>query len=333
MNNLQLHIGLGNYDRHHALVDGRIQISGVDAEYETHQIITEVFEGMVRERKYDIAELGLSYFLRTMDLDDPPFLAIPVFPVRLFRHSAIYINTKAGINRPEDLSGKTIGEFAMYGHDAGVWPKGILFDDFGVRPEQCRWIIGGLDWPMKPVDFVPQIHPSKIDIKTTPKGTDLGSLLERGEIDALISADVPKCFLEKSPKVGRLFPDFQAVERDYFQRTGIFPAMHTVVVCKELTRTQPEALRSVYQGFCEAKEEAHQQYLKGAIFNNIATMVPWFSKLIDEDTELLGKDWWPYGLQANRKMIDTFLRYHFEQGLSKRQMTCEEIFVPEFLET
>ena len=139
MENVQLRIGFGKYDRHQGLVDGSTKIQGVDAQYETHQIITEVFERMVRQRIYDIGELGLSYFLRTLDLDDPPFLAIPVFPVRVFRHSAIYINTDSGITKPEDLAGKTIGEFAMYGHDAGVWPKGILSDDFGLKPEQCRW--------------------------------------------------------------------------------------------------------------------------------------------------------------------------------------------------
>lgn len=142
---------------------------------------------MIRERKYDVSELGLSYFLRTFESDDPPFLAIPVFPNRCFRHSAIYINVASGIRNPEDLAGKTIGELAMYGHDAGVWPKGILSDEFGVRPEECRWIIGGLDWPLKPVDFVPKPHPANVIVEQAPEGTDLGDLLKRGEIDALIS--------------------------------------------------------------------------------------------------------------------------------------------------
>lgn len=127
MDHVQLRIGFGNYDRHRGLVDGSIKISGVDAQYETRQIITEIFEGVVR-RLYDVGELGLSYFLRTMEVDDPPFLAIPVFPVRVFRPSAIYINTRSGITEPEDLAGKTVGEFAMYSHDAGVWPQGILAD-------------------------------------------------------------------------------------------------------------------------------------------------------------------------------------------------------------
>jgi hypothetical protein len=146
MSNLKLNVAFGDYDRTRPLADGTVKIEGVDASFHSNRIVTEVFAGMIRDRAYDISELGLSYFLRTMDFDDPPFLALPIFPVRCFRHSAIYINVDSGIETPADLGGKTIGEFAMYGHDAGVWPKGILSDDFGVKPEKCRWIIGRLDW-------------------------------------------------------------------------------------------------------------------------------------------------------------------------------------------
>ena len=333
MSNPKLQIAFGEYDRTRVLADGTVKIDGVDASFHSNRIVTEVFAGMIRDRAYDVCELGMSYFLRTMDFDDPPFIAIPVFPNRCFRHSAIYINVDSGIQRPEDLSGKTIGEFAMYGHDAGVWPKGILSDDYGVTPDQVRWIVGSLDWPLKPIDFVPQPHPAGIEVKSAPQGTDLGEMLEAGEIDALISADVPKCVLDKSPKVARLFDDYESTERAYYLRTGIFPIMHTVVVRKELASTHPEILQAVYKGFCDAKDAVKEQYTKGMIFNNMATMMPWFSKLVDEDRSLLGDDWWPYGLKANRKAVDTFLRYHFEQGLSKRRLTCEDIFVPELIET
>ena len=332
MSDPKLKIAFGEYDRTRVLADGTVKIEGVDASFHTNPIVTEFFAGMIRDRAYDVAELGMSYFLRTMDFDDPPFIAIPVFPNRCFRHSAIYINVDSGIKRPEDLAGKTVGEFAMYGHDAGVWPKGILSDDFGVTPNQCRWIVGSLDWPLKPIDFVPQPHPADTEVTYAPQGTDLGKMLEEGEIDALIAADVPKCMLEKSPKVARLFPDYRTTEREYYQRTGIFPIMHTVVVRKELA-SNPEIPQALYKGFCDAKDSVEEQYTKGMIFNNMATMIPWFSKLIDEDRSLMGEDWWPYGLDANRKAVDAFLRYHFEQGLSKRRLTCEDIFLPELLGT
>ena len=328
-----LQIAFGEYDRTRVLADGTVKIAGVDARFHCNPIVTEVFAGMVRDRAYDVSELGLSYFLRTMDFDEPPFLALPVFPNRCFRHSAIYVNVASGIEQPADLASKTIGELALYGHDAGVWPKGIFSDDYGVNLDQCRWLIGGLDWPLKPIDFVPQPHPAGVSVTQATPGTDLGQLLEDGEIDALISADVPKCVLEKSPKVKRLFPDYEAVERDYYRRTGIFPIMHTVVVRRELAAEHPEIVRAVYQGFCDAKDAVQKQYKQGLIFNNMATMLPWFSQLVEQDRDLLGDDWWPYGMAANRQAVDTFLRYHYEQGLSKRRLTCEDIFVPELLGT
>ncbi len=332
MSNPKLQIAFGEYDRTHVLADGTVKIEGVDTSFHSNRIVTEVFAGMIRDRAYDVSELGMSYFLRTMDFDDSPFVAIPVFPNRCFRHSAIYINVNSGIRKPEDLVGKTVGEFAMYGHDAGVWPKGILADDYGVTPDQCRWIVGRLDWPLNPVDFVPQPHPAGIDIKDIPDA-DLGKMLEEGQIDALISADVPKCFLDKSPNVARLFDDYELIERAYFQRTGIFPIMHTVAVRKELASKHPEIIRAVYKGFSDAKKAIEEKYVKGMIFNNMDIMIPWCSKVIDENRRLMGEDWWPYGLEANRKAVDTFLRYHFEQGLSKRRMTCEDIFTPELMNT
>ncbi len=333
MTDLKLDIAFWDYDRTQALADGTVKIDGVDAGFHSARIVTEIFERMIRQRDFDVSELGMTYFLRTMDFDAPPFIAIPVFPNRCFRHSAIYVHTAAGIKRPEDLAGKTVGELAVYGHDAGVMPKGILSDDYGVTPDQCRWIVGGLDWPLKPVDFIPHPHPANVEVTSAPQGSDLGEMLEAGEIDALISADVPKCVLEKSPMVGRLFNDYEATERAYFQRTGIFPIMHTVVVSRKLASEHPEIVKVVYKGFCDAKDVVTERYKKGMIFNNMATMVPWFSKLIDADRSLLGEDWWPYGVEANRKAVDTYLRYHFEQGLSKRRLTCEDIFVPELLGT
>ena len=333
MNEVKLNIAFWNYDRTRALADGCVKIDGVDASFHSSRIVTEIFEQMIRQRSFDVSELGMTYFLRTMDFDDPPFVAIPVFPNRCFRHSAIYINKASGIKRPEDLAGKTIGELAVYGHDAGVMPKGILSDEYGLTPDQCRWIVGGIDFPMEPVDFIPQPHPAAVEVTSAAKGADLGEMLETGEIDALISADVPKCVLEKSPRVGRLFEDYEATERAYFRRTGIFPIMHTVVVRKELAAEHPEIVKAVYDGFCDAKQVMAEQYTKGMTFNNMATMLPWFSKLVDEDRSLLGEDWWPYGLSANRKAVDAVLRYHYEQGLTKRRLTCEDIFLPELLGT
>ncbi len=330
----KLDIAFWNYDRTKLLADGSIKIEGVDASFHGARIVPEIFEAMVRQRAYDVSELGMTYFLRTFDDEGrSPFVAIPVFPVRSFRHGAIYVNKASGIRRPQDLAGKRIGELALYGHDAGVMPKGILSDEFGVRPEQSRWIVGGIDFPMNPIDFVPHPVPNGVEVEWAGKDVDLGGMLEAGEIDALISADIPKAVLDGSPRVGRLFEDYEAVERDYFRRTGIFPIMHTVVVTRELADKRPDLVQAVYRGFCAAKDQMQEQYVKGMTFNNMTVMLPWLTKLIGDDRELLGNDWWPYGIEHNRAAIDAVLRYHHEQGLTRKRFAIEEVFVPSLLGT
>ena len=333
MSNERLDIAFWNYDRTRALADGSVRIDGVDATFHSGRIVTEIFEAMITERKYDVSELGMTYFLRTIEDRDPPYLALPVFPVRSFRHGAIYINKASGITRPEDLNGKTIGELAVYGHDAGTMPKGMLSDEHGFRPETCRWIVGGIDFPIRPVTYIPQSHPDDVEVVRAPDGADLGKMLEAGEIDALISADIPECVLRKSPKVGRLFEDYETVERDYYRRTGIFPIMHTVVVKAELVRNHPEIVDALYRGFCDAKQVQVDQLVKGMTFNNMQTMIPWLTPLIGANREVLGDDWWPYGIAANRAALDAVLRYHHEQGLTKRRFRIEDIFAPSLLGT
>ncbi|MFD0561581.1 hypothetical protein ACFQ2M_05775 [Kitasatospora saccharophila] len=218
----ELSVGVYAYEHTQALFDGRVGVDGVDAVFETAPLVSDVFR-RATEGHYDVAEFGLTYFLRTFDLDDPPFLALPVLPNRNFRHSAIFVNTASGIEGPQDLAGRTVGEFALYGHDAGIWPKGILADEYGVTPDQCRWVIGGTNHPLPAFDWVPQPVPDGVDVRRAEDGRTLGAMLESGEIDALISVDVPQAVLDGSPRVARLFPDYEAVERDYYRRTGIFP--------------------------------------------------------------------------------------------------------------
>ena len=261
-----------------------------------------------------------------------PFLAIAVFPVSSFRHSAIYVNKTKGNERPEDLNGKTIGELALYGHDAGVMPKGVLSDEFGFDPHTCHWVIGGIDFPINPNDWLPKPVPRGVEVKYARGDDDLGEMLEAGKIDALIAADTPKCVLEKRPTVGRLFEDYEAIERDHYRRTGIFPIMHLVAIKKDLAG-QIELTRAVYKGFCEAKGAAADQLVKGMTFNNMTVMIPWLSNLISRDRDLLGDDRWPYGVKANRKSLNAYLRYYHEQGLSKRRFAIGEFFVPSLLET
>jgi hypothetical protein len=333
MSNLNLDIGFHGYEHVRPLIDGTVKIDGVDPTFHTARVVSDIFERMVRHREFGVSELGLTFLLRTMDFDDPPFVALPVFLARQFRHSMIFVNTASGIETPRDLAGKTIGEFATYGHDAGVTAKGALSDDYGVTPNQSRWVIGGFDWPMTPFDFVPQPHPIDVDVTRAPADEALGPMLDAGELDALITADVPQCVIDGSPNVKRLFPDYQSVEREYYRRTGIFPIMHTVVMPRELVDRTPGLAASVYHAFCEAKGVAMEEYRVGRIFNHMDVPIPWLSTLFDHDREVFGDDWWPYGSSANRTAIDAFFRWHYEQGLSKRHMTIEDVFVPELLDT
>jgi hypothetical protein len=333
MSDRKLDIAFWNYDRTRALMDTSVKIHGIDAHFHTARIVPQIFEAMIRQRAYDVSELGFTYFLRVIDQGEQPFVAIPVFPNRAFRHSAIYINKNSGIARPGDLNGKRVGELAVYSHDAGIMAKGMLADEFGFQPETCRWIVGGINFPMDPIDFIPQPHPANVSVETAAKGVDLGDLLERGEIDALISADIPRCVLEGSTNVGPLFDDHVSVERDYYRRTGVFPIMHTVVVTHELAEQEPELVKSIYHGFCQAKDAMAEQLVRGMTFNSMAVMVPWLPALIAADRALLGKDWWPYGMKANAAAIDAVLRYHHEQGITKRRFTAEDVFVPYLLDT
>ena len=239
-----LRLATFRYEHTEALFDGTVSIDGVDATLETAPIVTDIFRRMVHDRDLDVAELGLTYYLRTLDQTNPPFLALPIFPNRNFRHSAIFVNTASGIRTPRDLIGRTIGEFALYGHDAGVWPKGILADEWGVSPEQCRWVIGGTNAPLPALDWIPQPVPAGVDVRHAEDGQTLGAMLEDGSIDALISVDVPDAILAGSPRVARLFPDYEQVERDYYRRTGIFPPMHIVAMRRELA-VEPGPARAV----------------------------------------------------------------------------------------
>lgn len=333
MSDKQLDIAFWDYDRTRPLVDGSVRIDGVEPRYHSARIVTEIFEGMIRGR-HDVSELGMTYYLRTLDEQGrSPFVALPIFLGRCFRHSAIYVNRGSGIERPQDLAGKRIGELALYGHDAGVMAKGILCDEFGWRPEQSRWIIGGIDFPMEPIDFVDRTVPPGVEVEWAGKDVDLGKLLEGGAIDALFSADVPKAVLDGSPKVGPLFADHAARERDYFARTGIFPIMHTVAVRRELAEDHPKIVQALYRGFCEAKDQTRERLLKMMTFNSMDTMVPWLTALLDANRSLMGEDWWPYGINANRAALDAVLRYHHEQGLTRRRYAIEEVFWPGLLET
>jgi len=327
-----LTVGCFPYDTTRALFDKTVSTDGIDVTMRTGATLPELFDRLIREEEFDVGELGLTFCLRLLETG-LPYVALPVFPNRVFRHSCIFVNAHSGITEPRDLAGRTIGEFGVYGQDSGVWAKGILMDEYGFRPEESRWVIGGLEHPTPPFDFIPHPHPAEVDVRAAPPGKTLGAMLDAGEIDALFSANVPQCVLDGSANVVRLFPDFEPLERDYYRRTGIFPMMHTVVIRRSLLRERPGLADTVFRAFSRAKDAAAERYRRHRRLYQVQTMVPWMNALVDRNGEEFPEDWWPYGIAANRVALDTFLRYHHEQGLSSRQWRIEDVFAAESLDT
>jgi 4,5-dihydroxyphthalate decarboxylase len=301
------------YDTTQALFDR------TDVEVTTAATLPEIFERVAGGREFDVGELGLTFYLRLLE-SGLPYVALPIFPNRVFRHSCVFVTTRSGITGPGDLVGRTIGEFGTYGQDSGVWAKGILSDEYGFEPAANKWVIGGIDRPSAPFGFIPHPHPD--DVSVVPADRALGDLLATGEIDALFSANVPQCVLDGNPDVARLFPDFEPLERDYHRRTGIFPIMHAVVIRRELL----DQAADVYRLFSEAATSAADRYRRDRRLYQVPTMVPWMNALVERNESQFGEDWWPYGISANRAVLETYLRYHYEQGLSSRLWAVEEVF-------
>ncbi|HXQ51600.1 MAG TPA: hypothetical protein VN802_10945 [Stellaceae bacterium] len=332
MANLKLTLACWNYDRTRALMDGSVRAEGIDLTVQSAQQVGEIMERTIKTRDFDVAELGLTYYLRSLELLGGPFIAIPVFPNRIFRHAAIFVSRKSGIVSPKDLAGRTVGELHRYGHDAGIWSKGILSDDFGVSATGYTYYVGNMDKPPSGPDWAPFDPPPKLRIHPLAPGQTLDQMLEASEIDALFSAWMPPSFVKGSPNVARLFPDYEAVERDYFRRTGVFPIMHTVVIRRDIYDKNRWIARALAAAFQQAKDQAQRHYRMAETFFGAPFMVPWLPAHLEQNRALMGDDFWPYGIDGNRKTLETYLRYHFEQGLSKRRYAIEELFAPETLD-
>ncbi len=326
MTPLPLTLSIWDYDRTRALVDGRVRPEGIALNV-LNLVVEETFFRMVRHREFDVAEMSLSSYSVTASRDKPPFIALPVFPSRMFRHSCIFVSAKSGIREPRDLVGKRIG-VPEYQMTAPVWIRGILQDEYGVDPTSVEYWTGGEESPGRDEKLKLALPP---DFRVRPIGPTqtLAQMLADGEIDALHTARVPSTFYTRPGDVKRLFPNFVEVEHDYWRRGRIFPIMHTVVIRRDVYEANRWIARSLYKAFVEAKVRALEAL--DATFA-LATMLPWQVSAVEEAKREMGDDWWPYGVNANRKVLETFLRYHHEQGLSARRLAVDELFAPETLE-
>jgi 4,5-dihydroxyphthalate decarboxylase len=317
----RLTIACGAYDRTWPLIAGRIAPEGYELDWTILPPEQAFLRGQVAGG-FDISELSFSTYLVQASRNASRYRAIPVFPSRMFRHSAIYVRANAGIHAPEDLSGKTIGvpEFQL---SAIVWARGILSDEHGVAVEDVQWVIADIDQPHR-VEKVPVELPARISARHLDPNDTLWAAMQRGEVDAIIAPRAPQAFVEGDPRIVRLFPNAREAERAYYERTGIFPIMHLIGIREDVAIAHPDLPAALLQAFDAARGHARQELHQVAYSY---AMLPWLPDLVSEADRTMGGDYWSYGIEKNRKALGTMCRYSFEQGLSERLMTCEEIFI------
>ncbi|HZQ74621.1 MAG TPA: ABC transporter substrate-binding protein [Burkholderiales bacterium] len=326
MGKLAISLACCDYDRTRAIFDGRVPVEGCEV-HGTPMEPEETFHRAFKYQEFDVSELSLSSYTLQVSRGENPYVAIPAFVSRAFRHSGIYIRTDRGIARAQDLKGRTIG-VPEYQMTANVWIRGMLADEYGVRPQDVHWRNGGIEQPGREERTALKL-PAGIELKPIGPGETLSRLLESGGIDAMFGARPPSSFMRGAANVGRLFPDFRVAEQDYFRKTKIFPIMHVIGIRRSLVERHPWLAMNLMKAFVKAKEIVW--YELGQI-GHLFTSLPWGVAEFDATRALMGEDYWSYGLKPNLHVLEAFTRYHHEQGLSARKVGAEELFAPSTLE-
>jgi 4,5-dihydroxyphthalate decarboxylase len=321
MSKLKLSVAIGNYDRARALFDGAVQIDGVDPVFMTLPP-EEIFFRAFRTIDFDICELSMSSFTVKTAEGNCPYVGVPAFVSRAFLHNSIYVRTDR-IKTPADLKGKRIG-LPEYQLTACVWARIILEDDHGIKPSDVIWVRGGIDDPSRPEKIGIKL-PAGVRMEQAPEGRTISELLQAGEIDAFIAPRVPSLAGARHPNIGWLFPDPVASGRDYYKRTGIFPIMHVTGIRRTLVEQHPWLPAAVLKAF-EASKARCLEELEDTATSKCT--LPFVEEQLKAARELMGHDFWSYGLTPNRKVLETFLRHHHAQGLSTRPVAPEELFHP-----
>jgi 4,5-dihydroxyphthalate decarboxylase len=305
--------------------DGIVKPEGIDLNY-LIMPVEEIFWRMMKYEEFDASELSMGAFLTAAARGRRPFIAIPVFPSRTFRHRCIFVNTDAGIGSIQDLRGRRMG-VPEYSMTAAVWLRGMFEHEYGVTPKDIQWVQAGEEHAGRKdrVDFE---MPPGVRMESRPD-TTLNAMIENGAIDAMMSPRMPTCFLEGSSKVQRLFPDYRRVEMEYFKRTGLFPIMHVIVIKRSIYEKEPWVAQTLYKALCESKEICmHELYDT----NILRVSLPWTSAEYEATREVMTADYWPYGLAPNRNNLETLHGYLFEQGLIKQRLNLDELFARETVE-
>ncbi|EHP70302.1 hypothetical protein MetMK1DRAFT_00008040 [Metallosphaera yellowstonensis MK1] len=334
VSHLHLTLASWQYDRILPLVDGTVRVEGIEINY-VPLWPQEIFYRMLKYKEFDVAELSFGAYLTSL-FTDRSFVAIPVFPSRAFRHNGVFINARSGIERPEDLVGKRVG-VPEYRQSAAIWTKGIMSDLYGVKPHSVEYFVGPLEDPTKrrryfvilsETDVLPKEEKFKV---RRVDGKFLSDMLAEGEIDALYSALVPSTFRSRPDRVKRLFQNYVEDEKEYFRKTKIFPINHVIVLRRDLYEKHRWIAKSLYKAFDEAKSIVMDRLSNAS--GTLHYALPWLFEHYRETVEVMGEDYWPYGLSKNYKTLDTFIRYAYEQGIIPERVKPEDIFAKETTDT
>ena len=316
MTRLSLTFACGPYDRTQALRDGTIKVEGVDLNYVNLQP-AEIFWRQLQYQEFDASEMSLSNYCSLVSTGRSPFVAIPVYPSRVFRHGYFFINTTKGIATGADLKGRR-GGVPEYSMTAAVYMRGLMQHEFGVTRSDVEWVHGRSD-------RLGRRLPADIRVTQAPPNTELGDLLERGEIDFMLTANNPLAFRRGASTVARLFPNYAEAEKEYYARTRIYPIMHIVVIKRDIYDRHPWVAQNLYRALCQAKDYCLRHLLETG---SPKASFAWLQPMIEEEKRVIGEDWYPYGIDKNRPTIEALLQYNYEQGLSDRRVTLEELFAP-----
>lgn len=321
----ELTFACGGYDRVQPLRDGSVSVEGVELNMLRLEP-EECFWRMMQGAEFDVAEMSLSSYCIAKAKGDDRFVGIPAFLSRSFRHSSIYLSPSTAIADPKELAGRRIG-VPEYQMTASVWTRGMLANDCGADLSDVTWVTGGLEQPGR-VERQKLELPDHIRVESVGAQKTLAAALEEGEIDALMAPRVPRVFRRAGSGIRRLFPDYAIREKDYFERTGLFPIMHMVVVRKDVLQDHPWVAASLYKALREAKEVAT------AGLSDLPALrytMPFLLAALEEQEAVFGPDPWPYGMEANRTALETFISYLHEQGLISTALAPESLFAPSTL--
>ena len=325
MAKLRLSFACALYDRMQPLYTGEVQPAGIELNFIPIEEPRPIFDRMSGGQEFDVAEYSSSEFVQRFANKQCPFVAIPVFPSRAFRHGFIAINKKSGIAKPKDLEGKRVG-VPLYTMTAAIFIRGLLQHEFGVDFEKIHWVQGAVNHAGahgKPT-VLPLLKP--VPIEVDPSGRSLSDLIEARVVDATLGTSLPEA-IRTNPDITRLFPNYVEMEREYYKRTGIYPIMHLVAIKKEVHERYPFVASSLYDAFVESKRIAlkHMYNLRALRY-----MTPFLMRDIDEIHEIFNGDPWPYGVEKNRRTLEALVTYLVDQHLIAAPVKVDDLFVPTY---